>query len=213
MAAWENALATIVQSIKASRVAKSTDWLVYHKGPGEYFVVLNRPELAQTIAPSDMEEVAGVSSSQSEFSQALTTLRILDVAVTGDAIWHQQLDLSTAEEMRTATNPLAIVTEYSVTPLERVGFEESMRDYMAFLKAMRYPYPIEGFHGVVGRPQRFMSVTFPETWVEYHAGKDARSFAASRNLAARQSELVDRITRAVTSIREIRLEYAPDLSL
>ena len=143
---------------------------------------------------------------------SIESLRATNFVVTMDVLWQQNFDWSTVRSMSTATNPLAVVTEYSVKPAGLADFDKAMREYASFLNRIEYSYPVEGFHWRLGRPGRFWSVTFPDTWVNYYGDKALARFTEEKELGAELARLRNHLLRTAQSVGETYLTYAPELS-
>ena len=114
--------------------------------------------------------------------------------------------------MTTDSNPLAVVTEYSIKPENRADFDDAMREYVSFLKRIEYVYPVEGFHWLLGRPGRFMSVTFPDIWADYYSHGAVDKFVVKKGLSAELTDLRQQLLDTTESAVETYLTFAPELS-
>ena len=209
---WEAAVATIAEAIREIESDVRLHWLVYRSGTAKYFVVVNRFDLEEVVTLENLKEVMSDVPDDSSFKSALTSLQSTNFTVIKDVLWHQQIELSTVASMTTDSHPLAVVTEYSMKPEKRADFDGAMREYVSFLKRIEYVYPVEGFHWLLGRPGRFMSVTFPDTWVDYYSREAIDKFVVKKGLSAELSDVRQRLLDTTQSVVETYLTFAPELS-
>ena len=209
---WETAVATIAEAIREIESDVRLHWLVYRSGTAKYFVVVNRFDLGEVVTLENFYGVTSAAPDDSRLKSALTSLQTTNYTVIKDVLWHQHVELSTVPSMSTDSHPLAIVTEYSIKPEKRADFDGAMREYVSFLKRIEYVYPVEGFHWLLGRPGRFMSVTFPDTWVNYYSRDAIDRFVVEKGLGAELSDIRQRLLDTTQSVVETYLTFAPDLS-
>ena len=209
---WEAAVATIAEAIREIESDVWLDWLVYRTGTAKYFVIVNRIDIEEVVTLENLNGVISDVPDDSSLKSALTSLRSTNFTVIRDSLWHQHIELSTAESMTTDSNPLAVVTEYSIKPENRADFDDAMREYVSFLKHIEYVYPVEGFHWLLGRPGRFMSVTFPDIWADYYSHGAVDKFVVKKGLSAELTDLRQQLLDTTESAVETYLTFAPELS-
>jgi hypothetical protein len=209
---WEAAVATIAEAIRNIESDVRLHWLVYRSGTAKYFVVVNRFDLDEAVTLENLYAVIRDAPQDSSFKSALTSLQTTNFTVTKDVLWHQHVELSTVPSMSTDSHPLGVVTEYSMKPENRADFDGAMLEYVSFLKRIDYVYPVEGFHWLLGRPGRFMSVTFPDTWVDYYSHEAVDKFVEEKGLSAELLDIRQRLLDTTQSVVETYLTFAPELS-
>ena len=209
---WEAAVATIAEVISNIESDVRLHWLVYRSGTAKYFVVVNRFDLDEAVTLENLYGVIREFPEDSSLKSALTSLQTTNFTVVKDVLWHQHVELSTVPSMSTESHPLAVVTEYSMKPENSGDFDVLMLEYVSFLKHIEYVYPVEGFHWLLGRPGRFMSVTFPDTWVNYYSRDAVERVVAEKGLGAELADIRQRLLATTQSVVETHLIFAPELS-
>ena len=210
--AWEAAMASLAKAARRMEIEEKSDWLVYRSGTAKYWIVVNRGTLLKAVTPERfVSAFAGVGQEPS-FKTAIASLQTTHFVVTMDTLWQHLYEWSTVKSMSTATHPLAVVTEYSVRPADVDRFDAAMREYVSFLKRIEYPYPVEGFEWRLGRPGRYWSVTFPDTWVSYYGDGALERFSDQKNVGNELVRLRKRLSSTTQSVSETYLTFAPELS-
>ena len=212
VSAWETALASLAEAAKAVEREERIDWLVYRSGTTKYWIVVNRHDFKEVVILENLFSAFEDAPQKTSVKATITSLQATNFVVTMDVLWQQVFEWSTVQSMSTATNPLAVVTQYSVRLGDLADFDNAMREYVSFLKQIEYPYPVEGFRWRLGRPGRFWSVTFPDTWVNYYGVRDLKRFTKEKELGAELARLRSHLFRAAHSVSETYLTFAPELS-
>ncbi len=119
---------------------------------------------------------------------------------------------STVRGMSTATHPLVRVAEYWVKPSRVRQFDRAVRDYVALLKRIDYPYPVEGFLWRVGAPGRNLVVTFPDDWSKFFGENRAEEIAAKHGATEELQSARKALAATLEKVEEHYLDFVPELS-
>ena len=87
-----------------------------------------------------------------------------------------------------------------------------MREYAALLKAVEYPYPVEGFRWRVGSPGVNYVAVFPDAWAGFFGEHDMRTVLRHHGREAEYEALLHRIASAVYRVEQHDIDFAPSLS-
>lgn len=209
---WESAVAQIAEAARTSGLEECCDWLLYREGPHLYHAVFFSTGMEDLDTPESFARAFSGTPGEKSFWEGIRKMQATQYEVLGDLVHQMDDRWSTVESMSTASHPKGVMTRYWVRPGAEDDFDETIRDLMELLKAVEYPYPVEGFRWRVGSPNVNYINVFPDSWQAFYDGNNPRAFLERRGRLSEWEELQQRIAASVIRVEEHYIDFLEELS-
>ncbi len=209
---WEIAVQRIAGAARQSDLESCCDWLLYREGPYRYHAVFFSEGLADLDTPESFGRAFAGTPGEAAFREGVRGLQATRYEVTADVVHQMVAGWSTVEGISTATHPKARLTRYWVRPGAEEAFDAAMREHAKLLKAVEYPYPVEGFHWRLGSPNVNYVNVFPDAWAGFFGENDIRAVLRRHDREAEYDALLKRIAATVLRLEHHDIDYASSLS-
>lgn len=208
---WEQAVRMIADAARKAR-SSDHDWLLYRAGPFRYWLILFSEGLSDIVTEESFSAAFAGTEGEALFARGVEQLLSTRFEVIRDVVTQQLYSWSTVRSMSTATHPLARVAEYWVRPDSVQQFDRAVQDYVAFLKKIRYPYPVEGFRLRLGAPGRYRLVTFPDDWSKFFGENRVEEIAAKHGATEELQSARKALAATLEKVEEHHLDFVSELS-
>lgn len=185
---WESAVRALADAAKKAKT-EDHNWLLYHGGQSEYWLILFGDDIQSVPTEMSFDNEFRGTANEKSYQDALEKLLQTEFEVTRDIVCQQDPEWSTVESMSTATHPKARVVDYWIRPCFESEFDSVQKQYVALLKEIKYPYPVESFRARFGGPRVHQVVTFPDNWSSFHGANDLAKLAKSAGKELELSEI------------------------
>ena len=208
---WEKAVRTLTEIYKTSH-QDNFFWLLYREDSFNYWLILFADSLSGIPDESEFYNLLNQTKFEQSYKEAINLLLETDFEIVRDMVLQQDNFLGSVKTMNTTTNPKALVTDYTIKPAYEKNFNTLQKKYIALLKEINYPYPIEGFQPRIGAPRVTQIVIFPDNWESFYGSYDLMRIAES---SLRYTEIKDILKQQAAMLlkkEEHRIDFVSDLS-
>jgi len=209
---WEAGVQRIVEAARQSDLGSCCSWLLYREGPYQYHAVFFSKSLADLDTPESFSRAFSGTSGEKAFGEGVRKVQATRYEVKEDVVHQMVSGWSTVDGMSTATHPKARLTKYWVRPGAEDAFDVAMREHANLLKAVEYPYPVEGFRWRVGSPNVNYVIVFLDSWAGYFGKNEIRTLLQRHDREAEYDALLKRIAATVHRVQHHDIDYASLLS-
>ncbi len=209
---WEAAVEEIAHAARLSELDSCCDWLLYRQGAYRYRVIFFSDGLSDLVTPEIFANAFIGTPGEKAYLEAVVQLKTTQYEVVDDVV-HQIVGAwSTVDAMSTDTHPKGRLTKYWVRPGEEDAFDAAMQAYMALLKEVKYPYPVEGFQWRVGSPGVNYIAVFPDSWTGFFGEHDVHLVVDRHNRRPDYDALLRQIANTVYRVEQQDIDFEPRLS-
>lgn len=209
---WEATVQRIARAARQSNLESCCDWLLYREGPYRYRAVFFSEGFADLDTPESFGRAFAGTPGEAAFREGVRRIQTTRYEVTEDVVHQMVAGWSTVEGMSTATHPKARITKYWVRPGAEKAFDKAMREQAKLLKAVKYPYPVEGFRWRLGSPNVNYVNVFPDAWAGFFGENSIRAVLRRHDREAEYDALLKRIAATVLRMEHHYIDYASSLS-
>ena len=208
---WEKAVKTITEIYKTSH-QDNFFWLLYREDSFNYWLILFADSLSGIPDESEFYNLMNKTEFEQSYKEAINLLLETDFEIVRDMVLQQDNFLGSVKTMNTTTNPKALVADYTIKPAYEKNFNTLQKKYIALLKEINYPYPIEGFQPRIGAPRVTQIVIFPDNWESFYGSYDLMRFAENSLKYTEIKDILKQQAAMLLKKEEHRIDFVSDLS-
>ncbi len=211
-AKWTEGIQKIVAAAKQAQLSNDYSWSFYQENIFEYRLVYPIKNMAyfddEMAWMRQFEGTPGQAPLMAAFQQlnataATTVSNLVTQSVPG---WGYETG------MDMANLPVAHVDEIWLKPGVEEQYDALMKEFMAFVKEMGYPYPMMGFRPRIGGTGEHHIVTWFDSRENFYGENNLDRMIEAKGAQERWTGMLGRFTQLITRAHHFDSDYRPDMS-
>ncbi len=148
--AFEKGMGELSKLSKKVKLGENYDWLTYTSDTGQYLIINFSTGLDDVLTIESYRNAFHKKGASKPFDTILNSILQLDILVERNYLKQMLLPWSTVREISVSEFPLATMVEYQIPTKNIEAYDSTMRQLVALLKKVEYPYPLESNRGSLG---------------------------------------------------------------